>query len=136
VKLQIILVASVVGLSWFAAPAAAQRGGGGKGSGDPESTALGVQHTAPNAGSKYADFLCGTVKDVSKDELVLTKTQMGEDQSFRFTKKTKFILDGKDSSLASVHLGDKVWVDVVKDKKTGELFARKVVAGVFLMSPN
>jgi len=27
-------------------------------------------------------------------------------------------------------------VDVEKDKKTGELFARKVVPGVFLMSPN
>jgi hypothetical protein len=133
VKLQIILVALVIGLVEFAAPATAQRG---KSAGDPEGSALGVQHIAPNAGSKYADFLCGTVKDVSKDELVLTKTQMGEDQSFRFTKKTKFILDGKDSSLDSVHLGDKVWVDVEKDKKTGELFARKVVAGVFLMSPN
>lgn len=135
-KQQIILAVFVIGLVGFTTPSIAQKGGGAKGAGDPETSALGIQHIAPNAGSKFKDFLCGTVKDVSKDELVLTKTQAGADQSFKFTKKTKFILDGKDSSLESVHLGDQVWVDVEKDKKTGELYARKVVAGVFIMPSN
>ena len=129
-KLQIILMASAIGLMGFATPSVAQRG---KGAGDPEPSALGIQHNAPNAGSKYKDLHFGIVKEVSKDGLVLTKTDSGEDKTLKFSKKTKFILDGKDSIIESVHLGDKVWVAIDEDKKTGDLIAHRVFAGVFLM---
>jgi len=133
-KRRIILGSFVIGLMGFAGTAIAQRGKGSSAS--PESTPMGVPHMGATAGDNFQDFLLGVVKDVSKDELVLTKTQAGTDQYFKFTKKTKFVLDGKSSSLESVHTGDKVWVDVYEDKKTGELFARKVVAGVFVMKQN
>jgi len=94
---------------------------------------MGIQHTGPNAGSKYADFLYGVVKELNKDEMVLTKTKVGADQTFKFNKKTKFIHDGKGSSLESLKLGDEVWVDADQDKKTGDFFAKKVVTGVFIM---
>jgi hypothetical protein len=114
----------------FAGSASAQRGE--KGAGDPESSAPGGLH-APNPASKYKNLFFGTVKEVNNDGLVLTKTQAGVDQSFKFNKKTKFLVDGKEASLTSVHLGDSVWVDVDKNKRTGELIARKVMGGVVLL---
>ena len=65
--------------------------------------------------------------------MVLTKTKAGVDQTFKFNKKTKFIRDGKGSSLEALKLGDDVWVEPKEDKKTGDLIARKVVSGAFLM---
>jgi hypothetical protein len=115
----------------FALPAAAQKGG--KGAGDPESTTFGIQHNTPNAGAKYQNYVFGVVKELNKEGVVLTKTVSGEDRTFKFNKKTKFLLDGKDSTIESVHVGDKIWVDMDEDKKTGDLLAHKVVAGVFLM---
>ncbi len=132
-KRQIAIVILIIGLVGFATPEAAQKGGKGASAAEPESTPMGIQHVAPNAGSKYADYLYGVVKEVSKDEIVLTKTKAGVDQPLKFTKKTKFIQDGKESTLKSVKLGDEVWVDTDQDKKTGDLIARKVVTGVFLM---
>jgi hypothetical protein len=43
--------------------------------------------------------------------------------------KTKFIQDGKPSSQEKFKIGDKVWVDVKKDK-AGTMFARKVLTGI------
>ena len=135
-KLQIILVALVIGLVGFASPSTAQRGRGSSGGGYG---ALGVPSAGTDtAGSKYKDYLYGVVKDVNQDAMVLTKTQYGKtqygtDPTFKFDKKTKFIHDGKDSTLQSLQLGDKVWVDAREDKKTGDLIARKVVSGVFVM---
>jgi hypothetical protein len=135
VKLRIILVALVIGLAGFAAPAAAQRGRGGSAGGSYGP--LGVASSGTDtAGNKYQDYLYGIVKELNKDAMVLTGTKAGTDQTFKFNKKTKFIHDGKDSSLKSLQLGDKVWVDVDEDKKTGDLIARKVVTGVFLMPSN
>jgi hypothetical protein len=131
VKVQIISGALVIGLLGCAAPAGAQRGRGS--SGEPESTPMGIQKTGANAGSNYEGFLYGVVKELTKDAMVLTKTQVGSDQTFKFNKKTKFIHDGKGSSLESVKLGDEVWVDADEDKKSGDLIARKVVTGVFVM---
>jgi hypothetical protein len=138
VKLQVILVALVIGLMGFAAPSTAQRSRGSTGGGY---SPLQVSATGANAGDKYQDLLYGVVKELNKDAMVLTKTQYGKsqygtDQTFKFNKKTKFIHDGKGSSLKSLQLGDKVWVDVHEDKKTGDLIARKVVTGVFVMSSN
>ncbi len=79
---------------------------------------------------KYQNFLYGVLKTVNKDEMVLEKTKFGIDQTFKFERKTKFIHDGKPSSWENLKTGDKVWVDVHKDKKTGDLFAKRVVTGV------
>jgi hypothetical protein len=133
VKQKIAILILIIGLVGFAKPDDAQKGGKGSGSPEPETTPMGVQHVAPNAGSKYADYLYGVVKVLDEDQMVLTKTKAGVDQTFRFNKKTKFIQDGKDSSFKSLKLGDEVWVDMNQDKKTGDMIARKVVAGVFLM---
>ena len=133
VKQSLTLLSLFIALVGFTASATAQRGE--KGAGDPESSAPGGQH-APIAAAKYKNLFFGIVKEVNKDELVLTKTQAGADQSFKFNKKTKFLVDGKEASLASVHLGDSVWVDVDKNKRTGELIARKVLGGVVLLPSN
>jgi hypothetical protein len=132
VKQQIIFVALLIGLTVMVAPVAAQKGGRGTSS-EPESTPMGIQHTSPNAGSKYADFLYGVVKELNKDDMVLTKTKLGADQTFKFTKKTKFINDGKTSTLEALKLGAEVWVDADQDKKTGDFIVKKVVTGVFIM---
>ena len=95
---------------------------------------MAVPHIAPNAGSKYADYLYGIVKAVNKDEMVLTQTKSGADETYKFNKKTKFIRDGKSGSLDSVKLGEAVWVDADQDKKSGDLIARKVVTRVLLMN--
>lgn len=131
VKLQIILVALVVGLVGFASPDMAQKGRGSSGAGYGP---LGVPSTGTDtAGAKYKDYLYGVAKDVNQQEMVLTKTKAGADQTFKFKKKTKFIRDGKNSSFELIKLGDEVWVDVDTDKKTGDLIARKVVTGVIVM---
>ena len=85
------------------------------------------------AGDNYAGFRYGVIKSISPSEIVLTKTDTGLDETFKFNKKTKFIHDGKTSSLDSVKVGDKVWVDAHLDKKTGDSMARKIVSGASLM---
>jgi hypothetical protein len=133
VKRGAVAAALVLSLLGFAAPSVAQkggRGGGGGGSTGP----LGVPSNGTGtAGNKVKDFVYGVIKAVNKDEMVLTKTNAGVDETFKFTKKTKFIRDGKNSSLESLKLGDQVWVDANEDKKSGDFIARKVVSGAFLM---
>ena len=136
-KLRMILVALVIGLMGFAAPSTAQRGN--RGSSGSGYSPLQVPSNGANGGANYQGLLYGVVKELNKDAMVLTKTQYGKtqygtDPTFKFNKKTKFIHDGKDSSLTSLQLGDKVWVDAHEDKKTGDLIARKVITGVFMMS--
>jgi|SRR5579862_4375276 len=87
--------------------------------GDPSTVAI-----------KYRDYLFGIVKQVDANEVILTKTKFGVDQPFKFTKKTKFFLDGKPSSVDKVKVGDGIYVDVDVDKKTGDQLAKKVVCGV------
>lgn len=130
-KLRMAVVALVLGLLSPTSPSVAQRGrGGGEGSPGP----LGVASNGTGtAGEKLKGFIYGVVKTLDKDEMVLTKTNSGVDQTFKFEKKTKFIRDGKSSSLESLKLGDQVWVDANEDKKSGDFIARKVVSGAFLM---
>jgi hypothetical protein len=87
--------------------------------GDPSTVAI-----------KYRDYLFGIVKQVDANEVVLTKTKYGVDQPFKFTKKTKFFLDGKPSSVDKVKVGDGIYIDVDVDKKTGDQLAKKVICGV------
>lgn len=87
--------------------------------GDPSTVAI-----------KYRDYLFGIVKQVDANEVVLTKTKYGVDQPFKFTKKTRFFLDGKPSLVDKVKVGDGIYIDVDVDKKTGDQLAKKVICGV------
>jgi len=77
----------------------------------------------------FQDYLYGVVKTISKTEMVLDKTALGDGQVFQLSPKTKFIQDGKPSSQDKFKAGDKVWVDVKKEK-TGNMLARKVITGI------
>ena len=77
----------------------------------------------------FQDYLYGVVKTISKTELVLDKTALGDEQVFLLSPKTKFIHDGKPSSLENLKVGDMVWVDKKKNK-AGDMLAVKVLTGV------
>ncbi|MBZ5668159.1 MAG: hypothetical protein LAO04_00290 [Acidobacteriia bacterium] len=127
-KLQTILMAIALGVARLAAPAAAQQEkeppkASNARFGDPSSTAR-----------IYQGFLYGVIKELNEKEMILTKTKFGTDQTLKLGKKTKFIRDGKTSSLDQFKMGDEVWVDVQKEKKTGDLTAKKVVTGADVMA--
>jgi len=79
---------------------------------------------------KYQNLLYGVIKTLDANGMVLEKTKSGIDQTFRFQPKTKFIHDDKPSSREDLKVGDQVYVDVHEDKKTGDLYAKKVVTGI------
>jgi len=79
---------------------------------------------------KYQDYLYGVIKQMSPEELVLSHTKYGVEQTFKLNKKTKYTLDGKASSYEKLKIGERVYIDVNKDRRTGDLIARKVVSGV------
>lgn len=83
--------------------------------------------TAPN----FQDYHYGVVKSVNNFTLVCDKTEFGDDQPFKIDKKTKFTHDGKPSAAADLKTGDKVWMKIRTDKRTGDMTALKVVSGVF-----
>lgn len=80
----------------------------------------------------FQDYLYGVVKkiDAKARELVLEKTKFGVDQTIKLEPKTRYIHDGKPSSMTHLKAGDQVYVDVRKDKKTGDMIAKKVITGV------
>jgi uncharacterized protein YkvS len=78
----------------------------------------------------FKDYVYGVVKKIDNDGLWVDKTPFGDGQVFRLEKKTKFIHDGKASSLEQLKAGDKVWIAMKRDKKTGEMLAQKVITGV------
>ena len=124
-KLKIIFTAIVLGVVWLAGSAAAQQQDK-----DPPKTGNARFGDPTSIARIYQDYLYGVIKELKPDELVLTKTKMGTDQGFKLNKKTKFSQNGKISSLDKLSVGDRVWVDVATNKKTGELIAKKVVSGV------
>ncbi len=83
---------------------------------------------------KYQDYLFGVIKEKNPNELILTQTKFGTDQTFKLNKKTKFIQDGKASSFDKLKVGDRIYVDVDTDKKTGAMTAKKVVSGLDIPS--
>ena len=89
---------------------------------------------ASDVARKYQDYLYGVIKEKSPNELVLTKTKFGIEQTFKLGKKTKYTLDGKPSSYDKLKVGDGVFIDVDTDKKTGEMTAKKVVSGLDMPS--
>lgn len=109
----------------FAAPAAFGQGSNAPPApenarfGNPTAIARNIQ------GSIY-----GVIKKLGADEIVLDKTKFGVDQTIKLEKKTKYIRDGKRSAFADLKEGDPVYVDAKKDKKTGDLIAKKIVSGI------
>jgi len=102
---------------------------------------LAQQHEPPKAGTArfgnptatartLQGYLYGVLKRIGANELVLDKTEFGDAQVFKIGPKTKYVHDGKPSKLADLKVGDMVFVDAKKDKKTGERIVRKVVTGV------
>jgi len=87
--------------------------------GDPTSTGRNLQN-----------YIYGVVRNVSKDELILDKTEFGDGHPFKLIPKTKYVRDGKPSKLNDFKVGDKVFVQIKKDKKTGDMIAKSVVTGV------
>ena len=81
-------------------------------------------------GRTLQGYVSGVVKRVGTTELILDKTPYGDAQSFKLEPKTKYVRDGKPSKLADLKVGDEVFVDTKKEKKTGNLIAKKVVTGV------
>ncbi len=124
-KLKTILTAIVLGVVWLAGSAAAQQQDK-----DPPKTGNARFGDPTSIARNYQDYLYGVIKELKPDELVLTKTKVGTDQAFKLNKKTKFSQNGKISSLDKLSVGDRVWVDVATDKRTGDLIAKKVVSGV------
>jgi len=79
---------------------------------------------------KYQNFLYGVIKTLDANGMVLEKTKAGVDQTFKFQPKTKFIRDDKPSSRGDLKVGDQIYVEVHEDKKTGDLYAKRVVSGI------
>jgi hypothetical protein len=78
----------------------------------------------------FKGYLYGVIKSVDANELVLDKTKFGFDQTFKFDPKIKVVRDGKRSSRDTLKVGEPVYVQVKKEKKTGDQIAKKILAGV------
>jgi hypothetical protein len=81
-------------------------------------------------GRQLQGDLYGVVKSVKDGEMILDKTKFGVDQTIKLEAKTKYVRDGKSSSLDKIQVGDPVYVDAKTDKKTKVMVARKVTSGV------
>lgn len=97
----------------------------------PESpSAAGRLEDAISVAGKYQNYIYGVVKKIGKNKLILDKTRFGNGQVFKLDHKTKYIDNGKRSTLASLKVGDMVWVDAKIKKKTDDKIAKKVIKGV------
>jgi hypothetical protein len=83
-----------------------------------------------STGRAFQDYVYGVIKHADKEGLIVDKTPFGDGQNFKLDRKTKFIHDGKPSTFERLKVGDKVWIDMKVDKKTGERIAKKVVTGL------
>ena len=78
----------------------------------------------------YQNLLYGVIKTIDANGMVLEKTKAGIDQTLKFQPKTKFFHDTKPSLREDLKVGDQVYVDVHEDKKTGDLYAKRVISGI------
>ena len=92
--------------------------------------ATGRLENAISTGGKYQNYIYGVVKKIGKGEIILDKTRFGDDQVFKLEHKTRFVDNGKPSTLAGLKVGDMVWIDAKINKKTNEKTAKKVITGV------
>jgi len=128
-KLRKIIATTALAATCVAALAAA-----GQSDKQPVTSSTGRFGDPTTIAIKYRDYLFGIIKEKNPNELILTKTKFGVEQAFKLNKKTKFIQDDKPSSFDKLKVGDRIYVDVDKDKKTGDLIAKKVVSGVDIPS--
>ncbi len=124
-KLRKILMATILAAACLATLAAAMQSDK-----QPVTSSTGRFGDATSTARMYQDFLYGVIKEKNPSELILSQTKFGVDQTFKLNKKTKYTQDGKASSFDKLKVGDRIYVDVDTDKKTGEMTARKVVSGV------
>jgi hypothetical protein len=120
-KSRLILIAAFWGLLIGANPARAQH--------PPVESDTGRFGNPTSTARTYQTYLYGVIKSLDANEMVLAKTKFGVDQTVRLEGKTKFVHDSKPSSRDKLKVGDQVFVDFRKDKRTGELIAKKVVTG-------
>ncbi|TAM81081.1 MAG: hypothetical protein EPN47_14490 [Acidobacteria bacterium] len=92
--------------------------------------ATGRLENAISAAGKYQNYIYGVVKKIGNDQIILDKTRYGDDQTFKLEHGTRFIDNGKQSTLAHLKVGDMVWIDAKINKKTDDKIARKVITGV------
>ncbi|HEX5410603.1 MAG TPA: hypothetical protein VFZ27_01940 [Terriglobia bacterium] len=92
--------------------------------------AAGRLENAISVGGKYQNYIYGVVKKIGKDQIILDKTRYGDDQVFKLEHKTKFVDNGKRSTLAALKAGDMVWIDAKVDKKTNDKTAKQVITGI------
>lgn len=92
--------------------------------------ATGRLENAISVAGKYQNYVYGVIKTIGKHQIVLDKTRFGNGQVFKLDHKTKFINNGKRSTLAELKVGDMVWIDAKVKKKLNEKIARKVITGV------
>jgi hypothetical protein len=78
----------------------------------------------------FKDYLYGVIKSVDANEIVLDKTRFGFDQTYKLDPKIKVVRDGKPSSRDTLKVGEPVYVQVKKGKKTGDQIAKKILAGL------
>ena len=120
-KSRVILISALSGLLAGTNPAWAQK---------PPPEADTGRFGNPTATARtYQTYLYGVIKSLDANQMVLGKTKFGVDQTLKLEGKTKFIRDNKSSSRDKLKIGDQVYVDFRKNKRTGELIAKKVVAG-------
>jgi hypothetical protein len=100
----------------------------------PITSSTGRFGDASSVAIMYRDYMYGVIKEVKPSELTLTQTKFGVDETFKLNKKTKFIQDGKASSLDKLNVGDRIYIDADTDKKTGVRTAKKVISGVDIPS--
>jgi hypothetical protein len=123
-KLRKVLLLFIVGLLFATAAGYAQ------GTKPPEQTPTGRFGNPTGIARQYQSYISGVIKKVGKDEIVLEKTRFGVDTSIKLNVKTKYVQNEKPGKLDDLKAGDLVFVDVKKDKKTGEMSAKKVVSGI------
>ncbi len=78
----------------------------------------------------YQNYFYGVITKINPKALVLGKTKVGVPQTIELSKKTKYVRNGKRSSLGKLHVGDMVYIDLKTNKKTGVMLALKVVSGL------
>ena len=128
-KLRKIIATTALAATCVAALAAA-----GQSDKQPVTSSTGRFGDPTTIAIKYRDYLFGIIKEKNPNELILTHTKFGIEHGFKLNKKTKYIQDGKASSFDKLKVGDRIFIDVDTDKKTGDLIAKKVVSGVDIPS--
>lgn len=83
-----------------------------------------------NIAMNYQNYFYGVITKITPQALVLGKTKVGVPQTIQLSKKTKYVRNGKRSSLGKLQTGDMVYIDLKTNKKTGVMLARKVVSGL------